>query len=395
MEIRQVGEEDRAAMMRLMAEAFGGGRRPTADDVAVQPILSLHLGAFEGSALVAAATVHNLHVAWGSDHEAPMGGVAGVACTVGARGQGHVAALLARALHDMHVAGQYLSGLYPFSYAFYRRHGWEWVGEKRRYSVPTAAIVSAPEGRDVRTYDGPEALEVVKPVYAAFVRRYHGMTTRADAAPDWWTGSLTHQGERTTYVHVHHDPVTDEADGYFTFRYPDGGQPACLGEFFALNPAAYRGLLSVMHYYGTQIKTLEFAAPADDPLTLHVMHNDLSTSVNPLFMGRIVDVAAALSALRPLPAVRGTCILQVVDNACDWNHGCFEIGVEEGRVTVKASEKTSGVALDISALTQAYWGQPSLPLLRQAGRVEVADEGQYHLLAGLLPPAIAYLQDFF
>ena len=32
-----------------------------------------------------------------------------------------------------------MSGLYPIrSVAFYRRHGWDWVGEQKQYVVPTS-----------------------------------------------------------------------------------------------------------------------------------------------------------------------------------------------------------------------------------------------------------------
>jgi predicted acetyltransferase len=140
-----------------------------------------------------------------------------------------------------------------------------------------------------------------------------------------------------------------------------------------------------MHYYGTQVETVEFTAPADDPLPLYIMHNDLSVSVNPLFMGRIVDVSAALSALIPAPEVQGRLVLQVSDPSCDWNHGVFEITLSDGHVSVASTQATPGVALDIQALTQAYWGQPSLALLRHAGRMSVTDEAQYRLFTALLP----------
>lgn len=392
MELRRLTQDDAVAHQRLMAEAFAGGRRPQEEDL--PKIQSLSLGLFEGTALRAAATVHELHITWG-DEDASLGGVAGVACTVGARGRGYVAALLAEALREMRDAGQYLSGLYPFSYAFYRRHGWEWVGEKRQFSVPTAAVAALPEGQDVRTYDGPDARSVVEPIYAAFARRYRGMTTRTDSVPDWWSGSLGHADHRTTYVHVHHDPKTGNADGYLTFRYPQAGQTARLGEFFTLTPAALRGLLSLLHYYGTQIKTVEFAGPADHPLPLYVMHHDLGMTAAPLFMGRVVDVSAALTALRPAPEVRGQVVVQVDDPQCDWNRRTFAVEFGAGNVTVAPSSRAPGISVDTQALTQAYWGQPSLAQLRAAGRVQVSDDAQYAALSALLPPTITYLSDFF
>lgn len=385
-------------MQRLMAEAFEGGRRPSeeppAEDEAARLRSSVYLGLFEGARLVAAAIIHSLPVAWG-EQTLTMGGLAGVACAADQRGRGHVARLLAESLVRMRNDGQVLSGLYPFAWAFYRRHGWEWVGEKREFTVPTAAIPSHPEGRSVRMYDGLEALEIVKPIHAAYARRYRGMTTRENLNPDWWNEVLGPNGGRTTYVHVHSDAQTGQPDGSLTFRFPDGGETGRVGDFFALTPTAYQGLLSVLHYYGTQVEKVRWHGPADDPLPLHVMHWDLKTTISPLFMGRVVDVKGALEALRPAPELRGQAVLCISDPQCDWNDGVWRVTLEAGRVTVERTNAEPGVTLDIQALSQAFWGQPSLAQLRSAGRLAVTEEAQSFLLSALLPPAICFLPDFF
>ena len=389
-DLRLLTADDAPALNRLEAEAFFGGARTAPPDDPGSPTL----GVFDGPRLVAAATVHALHLVWG-EATLPMGGVAGVACAAEQRGRGHVGRLMRRSLQMMREAGQFTSGLYPFAYAFYRRHGWEWVGEKRWYTVPTAELHAAPEGRHVRVYDGPDALEIVRPVYDAFARRHWGMATRTDPAPDFWERALKHDDNRTAYVQVYHDPDTGQAEGYFVFHYPHGGDTATLGEFFANTPAAYRGLLSTLHYYGTQMRQIKFKAPADDPLPLHVMHYDLQTDVSPLFMGRIVDVAPALAALPSPPDLKGRAVLHVSDPSCDWNSKVFAVTAEAGRVIAAPATDAPGVTLDIQALSQAFWGQPSLDRLRAAGRVGVTDETQYALLTRLLPPRVCYLADGF
>ena len=397
MEIRTLVPEDAAACARLMAEAFEGGKRPAPTEENAKEKAepsSTALGVFDGTRLVAAATIHDLHLVWG-EVEAPLGGIAGVACAADQRGRGHVARLIGESLHRMHDSGQYLSGLYPFAFEFYKKHGWEWVGEKREYTVPTAQIKATSEGKSVRCYDGPEALEVVRPIYAAFASRHRGMATRCDPIPNFWDKALAHRDNRTTYVQVYHDPATGAAEGYLTFRYPDDGDTGQISEFFANTPAAYRGLLSVLHYYGTQVAKVQFSAPADDPLPLAVMHWDLETKVRPLFMGRIVDVAAAFAELRPAPALAGEIVLQVADEQCKWNQQSFAITLETGHVSISPTTIAAGITLDIQALTQAYWGQPSLERLRAAGRLAVAEEAQYALLSQLLPPQTCFLNDFF
>ena len=396
MEIRALTLEDKSACDRLMAEAFFSGGRPGSEEPEPQKeLLSTTWGSFDGARLVAAATVHPLHLIWGQT-DLPMGGVAGVACAAEHRGRGHVARLLAQSLQGMRDSGQFVSGLYPFAYAFYRRHGWEWVGEKRSYKVPTVDIRASPEGKHVRCYDGPEALEVVQPVYKAYARNRRSMTTRTDADPNFWERALAHRDNCTTYVQVYSNPETGQAEGYLTFRYPHGGEGiGYIGEFFANTPAAYRGLLSVLHYYGTQVHHVEFSVPSDDWLPFYAMSNDLSVKLSPIFMGRIVDVAPAFAALSAPLDLSGEIVLQVSDSHCDWNQSTFTVLMEAGHVTVIPTKDAPGVSLDIQALTQAYWGQPALDLLRAAGRLSVTDEVQYQLLSKLLPPSVCYLGDHF
>jgi len=393
-DLRRLTPNDDPALARLMSEAFAGGRRSEPPALCFVRPPNTVLGILDGPRLVAAATVHALHLWWG-DRQVPMGGIGGVACAAEARGRGHTGRLMAESLRLMRDAGQYTSGLYPFAYAFYRRFGWEWVGEERQHTVPTAHIPAFPEGRSVRVCDGPEALDTIRSVYDTFAWRHRGMATRTDPDPDFWERALAHSDNRTTYVQVYHDPQTDTAEGYLTFRYPDSGDTGHCGEFFANTPAAYRGLLSVLHYYGTQVERVKFSAPADSPLPLYVMHHDLETKVGPLFMSRVVDVAAALSALTPDPSLAGTLTLNVSDPTCDWNTGTFIVTAEAGQVSALPTPNVPGVTLDIQALSQAYWGQPALELLRAAGRVDVTDEAQYDLLSRLLPPAICFLQDGF
>jgi predicted acetyltransferase len=221
------------------------------------------------------------------------------------------------------------------------------------------------------------------------------MMTRTDPEPSFWDQSLEHRDNRTTYVQVYQDPVNEEAGGYLTFRFPTDGDTGRVGEFFANTPSAYRGLLSVLHYYGTQVRKVWCIGPADAPLPLYVMHNDLETAVSPLFMGRIVDIAAAFTALRTDSRLSGQVILKVTDDHADWNQQTIAIEMDDGRVTAKAVRGEPGISLDIQTLSQAYWGQPSLDQLRAGGRVSVADEAQYTFLARLLPSSICYLQDGF
>ena len=291
-DLRALTQDDRAQLPQLMADAFGRGALrtpPTLEDL--QKPTSLCWGIFDGSRLVASAAIHDLTMQWGQVAYR-MGGVAGVACVTDQRGRGHVARLLKHSLVQMKEAGQSVSGLYPFSFAFYRRHGWDWVGEKRRYTLTLAEIPSYPEGAHTSMVDVEAVLPELKDCYARYASRYPGMLDRVAPIPNYWQG-LQDRDNKRTYVFAYRHPLTGVVDGYLSFRFPDDGDVGQVGDFFANSPEAYRGLLSILHYYGTQIRKATWTAPVDDRLPLYVMSNDLEMASRPLFMGRIVDIAGS------------------------------------------------------------------------------------------------------
>ena len=399
MELRHLTTDDKPAFDRLMAEAFGRGSRPQPAPVdELHPVDFTHsnrLGVFDGTRLVAAATVHDIALAWG-ERNARMGGVAGVACAADQRGRGHVNRILRQALGEMRDAGQYLSRLYPFAFAFYRAFGYEWVGEKRVTSIPLSLLPASPETRNVRMIEGLDARPDAAKAYGRAARRYRGMVARDQTRyPDFWKIALDHTDGRTTYVHVYYAPESGEPEGYLVWRYPATGDHAKVDEFVAATQRAYRGLLGVLHNYGTQLKTVEWNHAGDDPLKLTVMHWDIETKVKPVFMGRVVDVAAAFNALRVPANVTGAVMIGVRDATCEWNNRAYTLTAEGGRVHAAPTTREAEIVLDIQALSQAYWGCPSLAALRAADRIGVTDESAFALLGEMLTPAIVYLEDFF
>lgn len=66
----------------------------------------------------------------------PLPGISAVASPPEARRQGHVAAMLDALLAEFRDTGRYLSALWPFEYAFYRRFGWATASNYAKTTVP-------------------------------------------------------------------------------------------------------------------------------------------------------------------------------------------------------------------------------------------------------------------
>jgi len=395
MYIRLLTEDDWEALGLVISEAFSRGEQRPAqmtDDQRETFQLARRLGAFDGAELVAAATIFDIDVHW-NGAACRMGGIAGVCCKASARGRGHVAALMHESMVEMRKWGQPISGLYGFSHAFYRRVGYETAVLRREFTVPTRIIPSDPEGRNVRTYVGSDALEIVKPVYDRYALNYQGMTTRGNRVPAWWDSALKSSGGRSTYVQVYINPDSRCADGYFTFRFPENGQPACLGEFITNTPEAYRGLLATLHNYNSQVDAFMWSGPADHPLPLFINEHEMQTAIRPSLMGRIVDAESALSLLQ---ATRdGAAVVRIHDEQAAWNDRTFDVIGAGAKVTVGQSAANPQCEMDIQTLALACWGTYSLTALRAAGRITATDEGAFDFLSDLLPARVPYITDGF
>lgn len=393
-EIRTIVPTEEPRYHELMAQSFSQGRAPRARDEH-EPREPNHenFGLFDNGALCAAYTLISFNVHWGGQAVQPMGGIAGVGSFAHARGRGHVGALLRHALQTMRERGQVVSALYPFAHAFYRRFGWEWVGQKQRMTLPLRALATWPEGRHVHELRADQARPVLEPVYARYAQNYRGA---CDAATHRWDGVLRPDDNRAVYVYVHQTPGA-APDGYLTWRYNNDGKAGFVREFVANSSAAYRGLLSLLHYFGTQCDQADLnRLPSDNPLWSFVMHNDLETKLQPVFMGRVVDVAKALQSVDVRPGgPDGAATLKVHDETAPWNSGTWRVAKQGEQLTCVPATGAADMVCDIQAFSQMFWGVPLLEALRRAGRVDVHNLRSIGFLSFLFGGAPVFTLDGF
>ncbi len=229
----------------------------------------------------------------------------------------------------------------------------------------------------------------LEPGYTAFAKRYRGVHT---SQTHRWENKLRHNDKRTTYPYLY-NPTGE----YFLWRYGIGDSPAHFREWTVHTPDGYHAFLSLLHYLATQTGNARVTLPSDAPLQAFVMDWNLETKVQPVFMGRVVDVEAALRLLGTANAPNGQVRLHITDDTAPWNNGTLSITVEDSRVyvAVDTSSDTPDVSLDIQAFSQAFWGHPSLYDLREAGRLTVSNEPGFALLSAILPAHPVHTLDDF
>lgn len=370
-DLRLLSTGDYLAHRQLMSHAFGRGSVVDPPAEPKDPPRET-IGFFEGEALLSALTICPFTVYWPGSREGrvPMGGIAGVATYAEHRGGGYVARLLTESLARMRDAGQVVSALYPFSWAFYRKYGWDAVGEKRKLVFPLRELPSGT--RAARRLDGAAAREHVAAAYGAGASAYRGAFTTDSRN---WDGPLDHSEKKTTFVY-------GVEGGYLLWRYEETGD---IREYIATTVEAETALLTLLRDLGMQVRKGRVMLPADETVSVRFAHGELDIFVQPVFSARVVDLAGLVAEL-VTEAPDGSVVLALEDTFAPWNHGTWKLSAEAGVVSCQRTTEAPQVSLGIAAFSQAAWGMPSLLSLRRAGKVTVHDEAGFAQLAALFPP---------
>ena len=389
MEIREIRDDEYEEFGYIGRQAFAQGSRAgvrTTPDPNDQP--TCRLAVFDAGGMQARLAVIDYRVIFGAESLLPMGGIGGVACLPASRGKGYAGKLLTAALERMREQGQVISSLFPFSYAFYRNYGWDWVGLQRRYSLPSNILKAIPETENVRRakrQDWP----AIQECYARFSQGYRGMIART---PKSWEEELSDSDERFNYVYLYER--NGETEGYMTLPW-SSREDTRLSEMIARTPLAQAALLGLLARHAMQIKRFNWMAPGDDRLLFNVQANELEMALNRVTQGRIVDVAGAFAAWKPHSEARGSVNFAVKDERAPWNTGVWQAEFADGATQIQKTTQEPQVSLDIQALSQAFYGTPTLDELRAAHRLTVHDEIGYQALRSLLTGPTMWTVDGF
>jgi len=387
-EIRRLTEADKPSANYIASLAFMCGQRQVdwADDPNQADFVAY--GAFDERGLQAETVILDHRVQMGPDVTLPMGGIAGVASLPAARGRGYVGALLRRSLEHMREAGQPVSALFPFSFAFYRRLGWEWVGVERRYSVSPQILEASPEARRCRQAT-PEDRPAIAATYKQFSKGYRGMLDRdeklwaklLDDAPNCYTVTFVCEGR-------------EGIEGYLTYR---GGSSECidLNEFICTTPSARRGLLGLLRRMNMQTRRFAWSAPDDDGLWYVFCHHGIETRIAPVTQARVVDVEAAVNAWKPYLQEQGSFRMRVFDKHAPWNDGVWQVEFNAEGAHAEKVQAEPDVSMDIQAFTQLYFGSANGYTLLDNERMTADNEDAMNAVCGCFGGPTMWMNDHF
>ena len=327
-------------------------------------------------------------------HVADMCGVAGVATLPEKRNLGCVRALFETALPEIRERGFIFSYLYPFSYAFYRKFGYELCYARNEVTIPGNLFKEYPYDKNFTMYEKGDDISGYKSVYEQFARDKNLSFVRDDSA---WESMVARDPYTTgRYAYLHRD-ASGDADAYVLFKVGDydmdGPNTMRTTELAWTSADGLRAAFGFLGGYSPQFDDIFWEAP--DGLNIHPLFTetaDIKVSRPASGMNRIVNVAKALRLLR-VPGGTGRAVLSVLDETLPVNSGAYEIEWENGASSVKPVSKAADLETDVQTLAQLATGfiTPSAARLKR----NVIINGNEAALEALFPIKELYLLEKF
>lgn len=318
------------------------------------------------------------------------GGVAYVGTPPEYRRRGYIRELMRGVLNEMHEDGYAVSYLYPFSYDFYRKFGYEHSGDYKWISFKPQDVKVEGENLRIRP-GGKDDIEVLNRIYEKFIRNYNCGIRREKKRwlQDIIEPIIHDRKRRWIYIVEEEEPV-----GYLIFSFERRGKferYLKVNDYAFVNRKAFLSILHCLSKMGDQVVRVEMVFPLDFPVEEFLSLPGRERKLLQGFMARVVNLKNAVELLNY--EGDGILNLKINDPILERNNRIFKIVVRNGRAAVSEGNSTD-IEMNINAFTSIFTGFLSLDDLLFSGKVKIYTERGMQL-GKLFQKKMTYLVDFF
>lgn len=296
-----------------------------------------------------------------------MNGIGDVMSAPEYSGRGGAGKLLTAALNEMATNHVELSYLAPFSYAYYRKFGYE---QTFNHTIQTIAAKDLPRIKPsdfsgTITRYGNDGLTLVNDFYAAQPANQRGGLIR----PDWWLNYLQLKHDWSVAIYRN---ATNNIEGYLI--YDRQATNFAIQEWSTSTPVAFERLANFVTKHGTTFETFSYDGPSDGHgLDLLADPYPLTVKTVPYMMARIVLLHDFIKKYPFTGTDLAPIRLAVTDDTLAQNQGIWDLRLIAGKVTLNRLTtdltKPSALQLSIQQLTKALFGTRSLTSAWQHGQL--------------------------
>ncbi len=326
-------------------------------------------------------------------HKVKMAGIGGVSTLPVYRQRGAVRACFGKILEEMKEKGQVISYLYPFSYYFYRKFGYEHSGTTIDWKIKLTAMPKAVKtGKFVMLEPGGDTADLEK-VYNAFASDINLMTVR----DQWsWKKAITYANpyEQPCYTFIYYDD-NGQPQGYFHFvRHIEGKVRSIdIPEFcFATNEAAV-ALLGFIGKYQSDYSfaTIRMPGHLDLSAFLPEYANCVERSARYTGMFRVVDAETVLSLSKYKG--EGKFTISLTDETAPWNTGTYTVSFNSAGTSVQRTQEQPDITADIQSFGLLISGEYDLYGARLLSNVQI--HGNQDVLERVFYKKPLWINDYF
>jgi predicted acetyltransferase len=327
-----------------------------------------------------------------TDDVVPLCAIGGVATMTEYRRFGYAGLMMEESVRTLARHGYHTSALWPFSYHYYRKYGWDIASEQRRYVIPSelAAEMASPEGvRPAVDADLPGISRLVD----RFARRHNCVSVRDDK---WWSlikTTYSLQLDANTDLRTSHAPWVHEShgqiDAYAFFRIAGEGddEQVDIREIIADTSAARAAVLS--HLATAGVPHIGFDATLDDGFLQGIPNPRMvDARLQGGFQLRVIDPVAAFEARTAASGATGRLGLEIEDPTL----GLFDLDLEiaDGKFKHANSKCPDRLRTDIQTFAQLYAGYLTATRAAELGKVAVASDNALRLADSMFEPAVSF-----
>jgi len=307
-----------------------------------------------------ALTFRTLHFA---GREIPCGLIGGVGTDPEYRRQGLVREIFREMAKECHRRSIPLTVLHPFSFAYYRKFGFERVADHTVLEFPITALRFAPRYPGLTRVRGDEARETLATVYNAFAANGRHLMPKRDPS-----GFPVEDEKKMVYLSHDRDGRPDgyiiiEIENYFSVNRMVSVN-LHVHEMIYLTPEALIKLFGFLGMFEGEMETVKIHNASMTPEVELRLRNYTHTRITtiPDLMARINDVKAFFEAV-PYPETPGSFTLRTSEPPTSpWSgettNGSWRVDYANGKATVTrlSDDAPCDFSADIPALTQLVFG---------------------------------------
>jgi len=289
---------------------------------------------------------------WFDGQKVPMCGIGGVVSMPESRRQGNIRKIFEKIYDDIYEKGVVFSHLYPFSFDYYRKFGYETCGAVKKYTLlikPARTLKN--NGRAYEFIKGDDVKDKLIEVYETYASRHNIMISRPESRWNEVFDISLCGADRLYYW--------KDADSNIKswVKFKKEGNTMQIHDIAWADHESMLGILQFMGMFEGAAYKMAFRASPE--FIAEIYWNDLyeiETENQWVGMNRVVNAKRALELMKK-PENEGKFIIKINDCFADWNNKTYAVEYGNGECSVSENAANSAdIEVSERALMQMVLG---------------------------------------